>query len=129
MKGLVIKENLSSHKTESFENFWAKDLKNFTLLMYVPPNMTSFFQVVDRHVGIRYKYYVYLMYHKEMVKRLKEITNSSSIDSNVGVQKLTPAEKRILITNAVGLLVLFMKNSASLMHSSIISMQLVCGSL
>ena len=93
MKGLVIEDNLSSHKTESVENFWAKDLKNFTLPVYVPPNMSSFLQVVDRHVGIRYKYYVYLMYRKEMVKRLNEIMNSSSTDSNVGVQKLTPAEK------------------------------------
>ena len=66
MKGLVIEDNLSSHKTESAENFWAKDLKNFSFPVYVPPNMTSFLQVVDRHIGIRYKYYVYLMYRKEM---------------------------------------------------------------
>ena len=55
-------------------------------------------------MGIRYKYYVYLMYRKEMVKRLNEIMNSSSTDSNVGVEKLTSAEKRILITNAVGVI-------------------------
>ena len=126
MKGLVIEDNLFSHKTESVENFGAKDLKNFSLPVYVPPNMTSFLQVVDRHIGIRYKYYVYLMYRKEMVKHLNEIMNSSSTDSNVDVQKLTPAEKQILIKM---LLVLFMKNSASLMHSSVISMQLVHGSL
>ena len=104
MKGLVIEDNLSSHKTKSVENFWAKDLKNFTLPVYVPPNMASFLQVVDRQVGIRCKYYVYLMYRKEMVKRLNEIMNSCSTDSNVGVQKLTPAEKRILITNDVGVI-------------------------
>lgn len=41
------------------------------------------------------------MYRKEMVKRLNEVMDSNSNNGTI-VQKLTRAEKRILITNAIG---------------------------
>lgn len=41
------------------------------------------------------------MYRKEMVKRLNEVMDSNSNNGTI-VQKLTPAEKRIIITNAIG---------------------------
>eukprot|EP00956_Cyclotella_meneghiniana_P020812 scaffold37180_cov23-Cyclotella_meneghiniana.AAC.2 len=92
------------------ENAWAdarthmhglkKELPNFDPPIFVPPNMTSYLQVVDRHIGVRYKNYVYKEYRKEMLKRLR--ATMTSLNMNTDAMKLTPKEKRILITHAVG---------------------------
>ena len=100
MRGLVIEDNLSSHKTELVNDFWKDELTQYDLPIFVPPNMTSYLQVVDRHIGIRYKKYVYRMYRREMLSRLNQ--KLDDMDADASIMKLTPAEKRILITHAIG---------------------------
>lgn len=39
--------------------FWGEELPNFAELQFLPPNMTELLQVIDRHIGVRYKEYVY----------------------------------------------------------------------
>ena len=67
MKGLCIEDYLSSHKTDIDDDFWCNKLMNFELPLFVPANMSLYLQVVDRHIGIRYKNYVYHVYQKEMI--------------------------------------------------------------
>lgn len=100
MKGIVIEDNLSSHKTDAVDQFWIDELPNFEPALFVPPNMTSYLQVVDRHIGLRYKKHVYKMYRKEMVRRLNE--KMAALNADTSIPRMTPAEKRILITHAVG---------------------------
>ena len=72
MQGLTIEDNLSTHLTEATLNYWANELTNFLPPKMLPANMTDIIQVIDRHIGIRYKRAVYLAMRKEMMRRLAE---------------------------------------------------------
>jgi hypothetical protein len=61
--------------------------------------MTIILQVVDRHIGVRYKEAVYKEYRRRMTKSLMEARKT---DQNAIVEPMTPREKRILITRAIG---------------------------
>jgi hypothetical protein len=52
MKGLCIEDNLSSHKTDLIDDSWCSKLANFESPLFVPTNMTSYLQVVDKHIVI-----------------------------------------------------------------------------
>jgi hypothetical protein len=100
MKGLVLQDDLSGHKTDIIEDFWSTEIKNFSP-HWVPSNMTPYvLQVIDRHICICYRDYVYHIYCKEMIWCLNEII--AYLESETTVQKLNPAETRILITQAKG---------------------------
>ena len=51
VKELVIEDNLSS-KTELVYDFWEDELPNIEPPVFVPPNMTSYLQVVDSVQGL-----------------------------------------------------------------------------
>ena len=48
MKGVVIEDNLSSHKTDVVNDHWCTELDHFISTVFVPSNMMSNVQVVDR---------------------------------------------------------------------------------
>jgi hypothetical protein len=99
VKGVVVEDNLSSHKTDDVIQYWKSELPHYTEPRFIPANMTMVLQVVDRHIGVRYKEAVYKEYRKTMTKSLREArkSNPSAI-----VQAMTPREKRILITKTIG---------------------------
>ena len=78
-------------------------LSSFADPRFVPARMTDMLQVVDRHIGIRYKVAVYMAMRKVMAGRLTEaIANNGGCAEGVTVPSLTPRELRILITQAIG---------------------------
>ena len=101
MKGLVVEDNLSSHKTPAVNRYWEEKFPNFLPPEFVPPNMTETMQVIDRHIGILYKRAVYRAMRAEMAKRLREARAAAGGAEGIVVQRMTPKEKRILITKAV----------------------------
>ena len=100
-KGLVIEDNLSSHKTDEALDFWANELENFLMPEFVPPNMTEVIQVIDRHIGILYKRAVYRAMRREIMRRLREAREAAGTAHGVTIKPMTPRERRILITRAV----------------------------
>jgi len=64
--------------------------------------MTENVQVIDRYIGIQYKDYVYLCIRRELTKRLKAARVANGGADGVIIPSLTPREKRILITHAIG---------------------------
>ena len=102
MKGVVFEDNLSSHKTLQVLLFWRAKLTNFTDPQFVPANLTDIIQVIDRHIGIIYKRAVYKAVRVELMKRLREARELAGTDNGITIKALTPREKRILITRAVG---------------------------
>lgn len=101
MKGLVIEDNLSSHKTDDVFKFWEEELRNFLPPKFVPASMTETIQVIDRHIGILYKRAVYRAMRTELHKRLSEARAAAGGAEGVTVRKMTPRDKRIIITKAV----------------------------
>ena len=101
MKGVVFEDNLSSHHTEDVMQHWKDNLPNFVPPRFVPANMTDIVQVVDRHIGVRYKQAVYLAFRTEMMRRLKAAQEAAGGADGIIIPKLTPREKRIIITKAV----------------------------
>lgn len=80
-----------------------ESLTNFADPRFVPARMTDMLQVVDRHIGIRYKVAVYMAVRKEMAGRLTAaIATNGGCAEGVTVPSLTPRELRILITHAIG---------------------------
>ena len=59
IRGVQIEDNLSIHQVEKMLAFWREVLGHFELPRFVPKNMTEIIQVVDRHIGIRYKLVIY----------------------------------------------------------------------
>ena len=59
-------------------------------------------KVVDRHIGIWYKKEAYMAFQKEMMNRLRAACKEAGKVDNAPIKALTPAEKRILITHAIG---------------------------
>ena len=80
---------------------WKDGLPNFVPPRFVPANMTDIVQVVDRHIGVRYKQAVYMAFRKEMLHRLKAAREAAGGADGVTIPRLTPREKRIIITKAV----------------------------
>jgi len=54
--------------------------------------------VIDWHIGIWYKEYVYLCIRRELIRRLKAAQVANGGVNGVIIPSLTPREKRILIT-------------------------------
>ena len=100
--GLTIEDNLSSHKTDKVMAFWGEELSNFVEPEFCPARMTENVQVIDRHIGIRYKQAVYLALRAELTKRLEAARAAAGGADGVTIPSLTPREKRILITHAIG---------------------------
>ncbi len=92
MKGVVVEDNFSSHKTDVVNEHWCTKLAYFISPVLVPSNMMSNVQVVDRHIGVCYKKFVHRKYWEEMHRHLNEKLSFTA-------QRLTPDDKRILITN------------------------------
>jgi len=101
-KGVVIEDNLSSHLTDKVMAFWGDDLSSFIEPLFIPAGMTENIQVIDWHIGVRYKQYVYSCIRMELTKRLKAARDATGGVDGVSVPSLTPREKRILITHAIG---------------------------
>ena len=59
MRGVAFEDNLSSHLTDVVMEFWEREMDMFVPPCFVPPKMMEIIQVIDRHVGIRYKKAVY----------------------------------------------------------------------
>ena len=97
-----FEDNLSSHKTEAVLKFWETELKNFLPPQFVPANLTDIIQVIDRHIGIIYKRAVYRAIRIELIGRLREARVASGGADGVTIKALTPREKRIIITKAIG---------------------------
>ena len=102
MKGLVIEDNLSSHKTKAVFDFWDNELTSFDQPEFVPPKMTEIMQAIDWHVGILYKRAVYREMRKETMKRLHAARQETGSANGITIKEMTPREKRILITRALG---------------------------
>ena len=102
MKGVVFEDNLSSHKTDEVLRFWQDELPNFIEPQFIPANMTEAIQVIDRHIGIMYKRAVYFAIRSEYLKRLNEAREAAGNADGITIRGLTPREKRIIITKAVG---------------------------
>ena len=67
----------------------------------MPKNMTEMIQVVERHIGIRYKLEIYKRFIIEMTKRLREARKGARTVDGVTLQLMRPEEKRTLITKVV----------------------------
>ena len=102
MRGVIFEEYLSSHQTDAVFEFWKSQLANFEAPRFVPPRMTEIVQVVDRHIGIRYEKAVYMAFRKELMRRLSEARDMAGKSDGVTIEPLTPREKRIITTRAVG---------------------------
>ena len=100
--GMVFKDNLSSHKTDEVLAFWDDELPNFSDPRFIPANMLENLQVIDRHIGIRYKEDVYLSARKELTRRLVDAHAANGGACEVTIPSLTPKEKHILIMHVVG---------------------------
>ena len=57
----------------------------------MPNNMTEIIQVVDRHIGIRYKLAIYKRFRIEMMKRLREAHKGARTVDGVTLQLMSPA--------------------------------------
>ena len=101
MRGVVFEDNLSSHRTDAVFDFWETEMDMFEPPRFVPPNMTDIVQVIDRHIGIRYKRAVYRAFRKELMKRMKAARAAAGTSDGVVIAQLTPREKRIIITKAI----------------------------
>ena len=101
LKGVVFEDNLSSHQTESVLDFWDKDLPQFTRPVFMRLNMTDIIQVIDRHIGVRYKKAVYRAFRVEMMCRLKVTRDAAGTNEGGTVPPLNPKEECILITKAI----------------------------
>ena len=101
-KGVLFEDSLLSHKTDKVLTFWREMLSICCEPQFIPANMTELTQVIDRHIGIWYKEFVYLCIRRELTKRLREAHDANSGVAGVTVPALTPREKRILITHTIG---------------------------
>ena len=70
-QGVLIEDNFSAHKTDEVMEFWKERLPSFSEPRFIPAKQSSRIQVIDRHCGIQYKVYCYLMYRKELIRRLE----------------------------------------------------------
>ena len=104
MKGVTFEDNLSSHKTDMVEQFWASELTEFAPPHFCPPNMTSVLQPIDRNVGVIYKGRVYKGYRRIMEERLSKAMAALNGSEHGGdlIQPLSPRDKRVLITKIIG---------------------------
>ena len=100
--GVNFEDNLSSHNTLEVLEFWKTHLKNFVAPQFVPANLTDIIQVIDRHIGIIYKRAVYRAVRVELMKRLREARDAAGCADGITIKAMTPKEKRVLITWAVG---------------------------
>ena len=101
MKGFVFEDNLTSHHTEDVMQHWKDNPPNFVPPRFVPANMTDIVQVIDRHIGVRYKQAVHMAFRTEMVHRLKAAREAAGGADGIIIPKLIPRDKRIIITKAV----------------------------
>ena len=102
MKGVVFEDNLSSHKTRQVLRFWEDILPNFIGPQFIPANLTEAIQVIDRHIGIMYKRAVYFAVRCKYLKRLNEARDVAGNADGITIRALTPREKQIIITKAIG---------------------------
>jgi hypothetical protein len=59
-------------------------------------------QVIDRHIGIIYKRAVYRAMRVEYMKLYREARQAAEEAAQVVIRSLTPREKRVIITKAIG---------------------------
>ena len=78
------------------KNAWGRFMPRFRLPKYLPERLTSIVQPIDRHLGIIYKRAVYRAFRSEFLRRMREA------GPGVRPEPMTAAEKRILITKAIG---------------------------
>jgi len=90
-KCVFFEDNLASHLTAQSRNAWKEYLPTSKQKLF-PPNTTYCLQPVDRHIGIQYKKAVYTEVRDVMLSNMKAGKS----------MKLSAAEKRILITRAIG---------------------------
>jgi len=125
MKGLMLKDNLSSYQTDRAIAFWENHLKKIFPLEFLPPNLTDILQVsletyslfcqTVSHVnsllftpGERSSYWYPIQmscvfgHTKKMMRHLNEARKKMGRANIVTVPSLTPREKHIIITKVIG---------------------------
>ena len=82
MRGVQFEDNVSFHNRESVFEFWKERLSNFEPPRFVPKNMAKIIQVVDLHLGIRYKIATYNGFRKKITKRIKQAEKQARKDKD-----------------------------------------------
>ena len=101
-KAVVFMDNLTVHTTDSAAQMWANEFDNFLQPKFVPANHTDSLQVLDRHIGVRYKKETYFNFRKDALESLKELRKNAGTADGVVLKRKTPRERRILITHSIG---------------------------
>ena len=96
-------DNLTVHTTNSAMQMWDNNFDNFFRANFVPANHTNSLQVLDRHIGIKYKKENYVNFRKDALETLKDLRKNAGTAEGVVLKRKTPKEKRILITNLIGM--------------------------
>ena len=100
LPGVQFEDNLSSHKTNASLDRFSELLPKFAKPQYFPPGTTYCTQPVDRNVGKRYKTPVYKSIRELIMAKWREARDAG--DAYAIPKRLTPREKRILITKVIG---------------------------
>ena len=90
MKGVIFKDNLSSHRTDAVLDYFKEELKNFVSPRFIPADMTLVIQVIDCHIGVQHKRAVYIKMIKIIMKRVNAVREAVDGDMTVIVEPLKP---------------------------------------
>jgi len=101
LKFVIFQDNLSSYTTDDVKEFFTEKMDRFCEPRFIPPLMTFILQVIDRHIGNMYKYRVYLKFRSSIMMRIKNAQAANNNDLTTPVPKMSPKEKRILLTKIV----------------------------
>ena len=97
-----VEDNLSAHKTDEVMEFWTEQLPTFSNAQFIPAKQPPRVQMIDCHCGIQYKNYVYYRFCQELCPCLEKARAENNGSEGVMIPSLTPRERRILMTHAVG---------------------------